>query len=70
MYHGIASVFSNGVWFASQLLLISMVAKPGMPVSEILLLGSIYVASTVTGSLLMHWFAMNYLEKGNRKVGS
>jgi hypothetical protein len=69
-YHAIAAVFSNGIWFVSQFLLISMVAKPGMPLEEITLYGIFYVLGTVIGSLLMHWISMRYMESGNRKVGA
>lgn len=69
-YHAIASVVSNGVWFVSQFILIGMVAKPGMPMSEIVTLGSIYILGTVTGAVLMHYVALKYLETGKRKVGA
>jgi putative flippase GtrA len=29
-----------------------------------------YLVGSVTGSVLMHWFSMKFLEKGKRKVGS
>lgn len=70
MYHGIASVFSNGIWFVSQFILIATVIKPGMPIRDIVLSGAIYVVATVTGALLMHWVSMKYLEQGKRKVGA
>lgn len=69
-YHALAAVFSNGVWFASQFVMIGMVTKPGMPLAEALNLGAIYVAGTVIGSVLMHWVAVNWLETGRRKVGA
>jgi hypothetical protein len=69
-YHATAAVFSNGIWFISQLFLIGMVAKPDMPASQLATLGSVYVAGTVIGSLAMHWLSVNYLEKGKRKVGA
>jgi len=69
-YHALAAVFSNGVWFASQFLLIGMVAKPGMSFADAAKLGAIYIAATVTGSVLMHWISVNYLERGKRKVGA
>lgn len=68
-YHAIAAVFSNGVWFVSQFLLIGMVVKPGMQLSDAWGLGLVYVAGTVTGSVLMHWVSVRWLEKGKRKVG-
>lgn len=69
-YHAVASVASNGIWFVSQFLLIGMVAKPGMPLTEIVTLGAVYVAGTVTGSVLMHIASLRWLEKGKRKVGA
>jgi hypothetical protein len=69
-YHTIAAVFSNGVWFASQFLLIGMVAKPGLPIETICTYAAIYIAGTVTGSVLMHWISLTYLERGKRKVGA
>ncbi len=69
-YHAIAAVFSNGIWFVSQFILIGMVAKPGMPLSEAMTLGVVYIAGTVTGSVMMHYAAINWLEKGKRKVGA
>lgn len=69
-YHAIAAVFSNGVWFVSQFLLIGLVAKPGMPLGEAAMLGAIYVSGTVTGSVMMHYASIHWLERGKRKVGS
>jgi hypothetical protein len=69
-YHAVAAVFSNGVWFASQFLLIGMVAKPGMGLAEASKLGAVYVTATVIGSVLMHWISVTYLERGKRKVGA
>jgi hypothetical protein len=69
IYHSVAAVFSNGVWFVSQLFLIGFVARPSMPFSEILLLGTIYTASTTFGATLMHIASMRWLETGKRKVG-
>ena len=69
-YHAISAVFSNGIWFVSQFLLIGVLIKPGMPFDQAVRLGLTYVTATVTGSLLMHWFSVNYLERGKRKVGA
>lgn len=64
-YHAIAAVFSNGVWYASQLILIDIAFRgrgmEGLP---------IYIASTVLGSVAMHWLSMRYLERGKRRVGA
>lgn len=69
-YHALASVFSNGIFFASQFIMIGMIANPDSPISEKVFLGVVYVTATVTGSVLMHWFTMKFLETGKRKVGS
>lgn len=69
-YHAVAAVFSNGVFFVSQFFLIGLVAKPGMPLSEAVGLGAIYIAGTVVGSVLMHYASINWLESGRRKVGA
>ncbi|MBB3017659.1 hypothetical protein FHR70_000699 [Microvirga lupini] len=68
-YHAIAAVFSNGIWFVSQFLLIGMVVRPGMQLSDAYHLGAVYIAGTVTGSVLMHWVSVRWLEQGKRKVG-
>ena len=69
-YHALAAVFSNGVWFVSQLIMIGILIRPGMAFKEAVTLGIIYVSATVFGSVLMHWVSMKYLEKGKRKVGA
>ena len=69
-YHATASIFSNGTWFASQFILIGMVAEGGKGAGEFLFIGSVYVAGTVCGSVIMHWLSMRFLEKGSRKVGA
>lgn len=69
-YHAIAAVFSNGVWFISNIFLISMVTSPDMGIVRLVGMGIIYVAGTVMGSVLMHYVSMRWLEAGKRKVGS
>lgn len=55
-HHAIAAVFSNGIW----LLVIRQVVLN----FDNTLLMLTYLVAAVTGSLLMHWFSMKYLEKG------
>jgi len=55
-HHAIASVFSNGIW----LLVIRQVVYN---FDNYFLMG-LYVFAAVTGSILMHWISMNYLERG------
>ncbi len=70
LYHSVASVFSNGIWFVSQLFLISYVATKDMPASMLVMYGAIYVAGTVVGGTLMHYVSLKWLENGKRKVGA
>jgi hypothetical protein len=69
-YHAVAATFSNGVWFASQFALIASVIRPDMTTARAVYLGAVYVAGTVLGSVLMHWFTMRYLESGSRRAGA
>ena len=63
-------MFSNGIWFASQIVLIDIVVRNLKTPSEIGFAGAIYVASTVVGSVSMHYVSVRWIEKGKRKVGS
>lgn len=70
--HAAAAVCSNGVWIAAQfvsLALIIDVIKTGT-LSEKVFIGIFYTTFTVAGSVAMHWFGKNYIEKGKRKVGA
>lgn len=69
-YHAVAAVTSNGIWFASQYILIGVVVKELVTPTQIVLGGILYVASTVVGSVTMHYASLRWLEKGKRKVGS
>lgn len=60
LYHGLASVASNGVY----LLVIRHVV---LNLDNVTLMIT-YVVGAVTGSVLMHYIAMKYFEKGKRKV--
>lgn len=60
MYHGIASVLSNGIW----LLVIRNVVTQ-LDSVEIMLS---YLAGSVVGSIGMHYIAMKYFEKGKRNL--
>ena len=70
-YHAIAAVFSNGIWFLSNGIIIFNVTEVfdrGSP-AEFALLLTIYIVCTVFGSVVAGKFARTHLEKGNRKVG-
>ncbi|MBK9223349.1 MAG: DUF1145 domain-containing protein [Saprospiraceae bacterium] len=59
MYHGIASVFSNGIW----LLVIRQVVT-NFDRIELMIT---YLVGSVIGSLGMHYIAMKYFEKPKAK---
>jgi hypothetical protein len=70
-YHAVAAVFSNGVWFVSNAIIIfnvSEVLDRANPWEFFLLLG-IYITATVFGSVTAGKFARRYMEKGKRRVG-
>lgn len=71
-FHAIASVFSNGVWFASQIVVVTKIADAWASRDYRLLTFTaiFYTIFTVIGSVAMHYISMNYLEKGKRAVGA
>ncbi len=71
-YHAVAAIASNGVWFASQFILIDkmvQIIRSGSWASAVTM-GLFYATFTVVGSVGMHWISLRYLEKGKRKVGA
>ena len=70
-YHAIASVCSNGIWFASNLILVDSIITMVRTAAwtQAVWLGLFYTACTVTGSVLMHYVSLRWLETGKRKVG-
>jgi hypothetical protein len=69
-YHALASIFSNGIFFVSNLFLITLVTYDHREPGELALFGVIYVIGTVTGSVLMHYASIRWLEAGKRRVGA
>lgn len=55
LFHGFASVLSNGIWL---LVIKQVVTNFNSPVLMIT-----YLVGSVSGSLLMHYVSMKYLEK-------
>lgn len=68
-YHAIASVSSNGIWILSTWIVIAKVTA-ATDWTDRVFVALFYTACTVTGSVLMHWASMRYLETGKRKVGA
>jgi hypothetical protein len=71
-YHALAATASNGVWFASQFVLIDTLVRLIREGSwtERILTGVFYAACTVVGSVGMHWVSVRFLEAGKRRVGA
>ena len=70
--HATAAMCSNGVWFAAQFVSLGIIIeliKSGTWAQR-LGAGAFYTFFTVTGSVAMHWFGKNFIEKGKRKVGA
>lgn len=68
-YHACAAVAANGLFFAGQFVMVSVVAQ-GTSRAEAITLGAIYVTATTTGSVLMHVASVRWLERGKRRVGA
>jgi hypothetical protein len=54
-YNAIASVFSNGIW-------VLVFRQLAMNLDDITMIPT-YILGTVSGSILMQWISINYLEK-------
>ena len=70
--HVVAAFASNGVWFASQLIILGnmldiITGKRGALLA--VLTGLYYTAFTLSGSLLAHWYSLKS-EKGAGAVGA
>ena len=70
-YHAVASVFSNGVWFLSQVVVVSKITDALKGHNTPLLVGTalFYTVFTVLGSIGAHHFLMTKVETGKRKIG-
>lgn len=68
-YNAIASVFSNGVWFASQFFIVNKLIQVKDDPTKFILVLVFYITLTVTGSVGMHWYLMKlearkHIERG------
>jgi hypothetical protein len=71
-YHGVAAIFSHGVWFVSNFFLVDnviKVAREGTP-ADALFLGAFYTTFCVIGSMSAHAITARYFEIGKRRVGA
>lgn len=70
-YHALAAVCSNGVWFLSQIVVISKITEALKSRSGWMLAATclFYTVFTVIGSVTTHHFLMTKIESGKRKIG-
>lgn len=71
-YHALAAVGSNGIWFASQFILVDKFIRIIREADLLtgILTGLFYTVCTIIGSVGMHYIALHKIEKGDRKVGA
>lgn len=58
-YHGVASVFSNGLWL--------LVAQKAVNKTDDPWIIAVYIVASTIGALSMHWFVMKYVELNKKK---
>jgi hypothetical protein len=57
-YNGIASVFSNGIWFASQFFIVNMLINVKDKPTQFAATCLFYVLLTMFGSVASQWYLM------------
>ena len=62
-YNGIASIFSNGVWFASQFYIVNMLIAVKDKPHQFATVLAFYIVLTAFGSVTMQWFMMRWEAK-------
>lgn len=62
-YNGIASIFSNGVWFASQFYIVNMLVNVKDNHSKFVLVLIFYIILTAFGSVMSHHIMQKYESK-------
>lgn len=72
LYHGIAAVFSNGIWLVATFFTFDKVFYAAITDGFTLEVGGaslLYVACTVSGSVYTGKFLRRFVERGKRQVG-
>jgi len=70
-YHAVAALFSHGCFFVAQLVGLDILVEV-LRTHDVALAAkafACYALTSTTGSVLMQYFAIRFLEKGNRRVG-
>lgn len=70
-YHAVGAIFSNGIWFAGQVVVVTKITEAFASNNFWLMVGTgvFYIVFTVIGSLLAHKVLMR-METGKMQVGS
>lgn len=68
-YNGVASIFSNGVWFTSQFFIVNMLINVKDKPAAFAATCAFYVALTAFGSVGAHWLAMKWERKRGLEHG-
>jgi hypothetical protein len=68
-YHTGAATFSNGVWFTSQLYIVTLLLEAKGDPARFLYTLTFYVAFCVLGSVASHWVVMKWETKHHIEHG-
>lgn len=70
-YHALAALLSHGTFFVSNLIGIDVLVEViKNHDARLACMGFVvYAGASTSGSIVSHWVAMRFLEKGNRRVG-
>lgn len=68
-YHTGAAVFSNGVWFTSQLFIVTLLLAAKGDIHRFLYTLAFYVTFCVIGSVASHWLVVKWERKHHIEHG-
>ncbi len=68
-YTAIASIFSNGIWFASQFYIVNMLISVKNDVPAFVMTLVFYIVLTAAGSTASHWYLMRWENKRGIEKG-
>lgn len=71
-YHGSAAMLNHACWFMVNFMFVDAAVNLGKNFgwTDALRVWLFYTACSSVGSITMHYVSINFLEKGNRRVGS
>ena len=70
-YHGFAAMLNHACWYLVNFIFVGVAVDIGRNYDwqQALLVWLFYTFCSSVGSITMHYISINYLEKGNRRVG-